>query len=116
MMSNSYGFVLDDSNQYNTMHLRVTLGTNPKLAINHVSELFPDQKVLEDKDNLETTTEILKLAGFRPSESLMNYLRSVLQNNYAGPDKDYIMISSPRIIEFELLVVEFAISLLEHYG
>ena len=81
MMSNSYGFVLDDCNQYNTMHLRVTLGTNPKLAITHASELFPDQKVLEDKDNLETTTEILKLAGFRPSDSLMNYLRSVLQNN-----------------------------------
>ena len=48
----SYGFCLDESNQYNTLHFRVTLSTNPKLAINHISELFPDEKTLEDKANL----------------------------------------------------------------
>ena len=38
----NYGFVMNDANQYNTLHFRVTLSTNPKQAINHVSELFPD--------------------------------------------------------------------------
>lgn len=81
-----------------------------------MSELFPSPKILEDKDNLETTTEIVRVQASRPSESLMNYLRSVLQNNYQGGDSHYIMISTPRLIEYELLVVEFAIDLLEHYG
>jgi hypothetical protein len=108
--------VLDESNQYNTLHFRVTLATNPKQAINHVSELFPDQKTLADRDNVETTTEKVKLAPFRVSESLMNYLRSVLQQNYTGADQEYLMISSPRLIEYEILVVEFAIDLLEYYG
>lgn len=47
---------------------------------------------------------------------MFNYLRSVLQNNYNGSDSEYIMVSSPRIIEYELLVIEFALDLLEHYG
>lgn len=112
----NYGFCLDESNQYNTLHFRVIIGTNPKAKIDGVRELFPDDKMLGDKDNLETTTEKMKLASHRPSESMMNYLRSVLQNNYEGPDSSYIMISSPRIIEYELMVIDFAIKLLEHYG
>lgn len=81
-----------------------------------MAELFPSAKILEDRDNLETTTEIVRIPANRPSESLMNYLRSVLQNNYQGGDSQYIMISTPRLIDYELLVVEFAIDLLEHYG
>ena len=69
----------DSVNQYNTLHFRVTLSTNPKQAINHVSELFPDQKTLEDRENIETTTEKVKLAAHRISDSFFNYLRSVLQ-------------------------------------
>ena len=74
----SYGFVLDETNQYNTLHFRVIVGTNPKLAINHVNEFLPDEKIMEDKENLDTQTEIIKLPPFRVSETLMNYLRSVL--------------------------------------
>lgn len=108
--------MLDESNQYNTMHFRVTLATNPKQAINHVSELLPDQKTLEDRDNVDTTTEKVKLSPYRVSESLMNYLRSVLQQNYTGADQEYLMISSPRLIEYELMILDFAIDLLEYYG
>ena len=92
------------------------MGTNPKAQIDEVGELFPDEKTLGDKENLETTTEKMKLAPFRPSESMMNYLRSVLQNNYSGADTEYIMISSPRLIDYELMVIDFAINLIEHYG
>ena len=108
--------MLDEQNKYNTLHLRVIIGTNPKIAINHVSELIPDLKTIEDRDNVNTTTEVIRLAPFRVSESIMNYLRSVLQSNYNGPDSEFIMISSPRIIEYELIVLDFAIDLLEHYG
>jgi hypothetical protein len=38
----SYGFSLDESNPYNTLHFRVIIGTHPKQAINHVTELMPD--------------------------------------------------------------------------
>jgi hypothetical protein len=107
---------LDENNQYNTLHFRVIVGTNPKLAINHVNEFLPDAKLLEDREHIDTTTEIIKLPPFRVSESLMNYLRSVLQSNYNGPDSDYIMISSPRLIDYELIVLDFAIDLLTHYG
>ena len=69
---------MNESNQYNTLHFRVVLGTNPKQAINHVSELFPNQKTLEDRDNIDTTTEKVKLAPYRISDSFFNYLRSVL--------------------------------------
>jgi hypothetical protein len=108
--------VLDEHNQYNTLHLRVIIGTNPKLAINHVSEFIPDQKTIEDRDNINTTTEIIRLSPFRVSDSLLNYLRSVLQSNYNGADSEFIMISSPRVIEYELLVLDFGIDLLQHYG
>ena len=115
-MFQNYGFVMNDANQYNTLHFRVTLSTNPKQAINHVSELFPDQKTLDDRDNIETTTEKVKLAAFRISDSYFNYLRSVLQQNYTGPDQEYLMISSPRLIEYELMIVEWAIDMLEYFG
>ena len=47
----------------------------------------------------------------------MNYLRSVLTNNFADEeDAKFILVSSPRIIKFELLVIDFAIKLLETFG
>jgi len=47
---------------------------------------------------------------------MMNYLRSVLQNNYSGSDQEYLMISSPRVIEFELLVIDWALDMLDRLG
>ena len=44
------------------------------------------------------------------------YLRSVMQNNYQGADSEYIMISSPRIIEYELMIIDYALDLLEALG
>jgi len=48
---------------------------------------------------------------------MINYLRSVLLPNYRElglPDFQQIMISCPRLIAYELIVTEFAISLLDH--
>ena len=54
------------------------IGTNPKDKINLALELLPSEKVLEDEDNLDVTTETLKFQINRVSSSMMNYLRSVL--------------------------------------
>ena len=48
---------------------------------------------------------------------MFNYLRSVLLPNYKETgllDIKEIMISCPRLIAYELLVVDFAINLLEY--
>lgn len=47
---------------------------------------------------------------------MMSYLRSVLQNNYLEADSDYIMVSTPRVINYELLVIEYALDLMESFG
>lgn len=47
----------------------------------------------------------------------MNYLRSVLQPNFLDDeDHTYLMVSCPRVPDFELLVVDFALRLLRAYG
>lgn len=47
---------------------------------------------------------------------MFNYLRSVLQVNYNGSDSEYLMVSSPRVIEFEHLILDFALDLLDCFG
>ena len=39
-----------------------------------------------------------------------------MQSNYNGPDSDFIMVSSPRLIDFEILILDFALDLIEYYG
>jgi hypothetical protein len=46
---------------YDAVQIRVVVGTSPDGKVENPSDLFPTQKVLEDKKNLETTTEILRL-------------------------------------------------------
>ena len=62
------------------------------------------------------TTEEITISHERLCFPLLNYLRSVLTPNYKEtglPDADQIMISCPRIIPYELLVIDFALKLLE---
>ena len=61
------------------------------------------------EENLDLTTELIKVPPFKVADGLLAYLRSVLLNkNYDGPDKNYVMVSSPRVISFEILVIDFA--------
>ena len=39
-----------------------------------------------------------------------------MQNNYQGGDSEYLMISSPRIIDYELMIIDYALDLLEAFG
>jgi len=48
---------------------------------------------------------------------MMAYLRSVLSNNFLeDEDHSLIMMTCPRIIRYELLVVDFAQKLLRYHG
>lgn len=78
--------------------------------------LLPDQKTLDDMENIDTTTELLRVKSYRISEGLLAYLRSVLINNYEGEDKDVLMVSCPRSFEFEIFILEFAVKLLEEFA
>ena len=60
---------MDSENPYDSLEFRVTLSTNPKSQINHASELFPDAKTLEDHENLNVTTEKIRVKPYRISES-----------------------------------------------
>ena len=113
----NYGFTLDHTNAYASLRLRVILSTNPKAKIESAKSLFPDQKTLDDREHLDDMTELLKIKHNRVSTGILEYLRSVLmESNFDHEDKKYIMVSTPRVVEFEILVVKFAISMLEEYA
>jgi len=113
----NYGFTLDDTNRQACITLRVVIGTNPKEKISSAPKLLPDQKILEDTENLDAQTEVLQVTCHPLSTPFLSYLRSVLmQNNYTGPGKDKLMVSCPKVVEFEVMVLQWAIDLLTLYG
>lgn len=95
----NYGFV-QSNNLADSFEFRVILSTKPEGKIEDVSTLLPTKKEIDDP-NFEEITELQYLKPYRVNNEFMNYLRSVLLNNYEGPKKEYIMISSPRLIEYE---------------
>ena len=39
-----------------------------------------------------------------------------MQNNYDGEGKETLMVSCPKVIEFEIMVLEWAIELLKNFS
>lgn len=113
----NYGFTLDDTNRQSCLSLRLVIGTNPKEKISSPAKLVPSAKVLEDTDNLDAQTELHQVTAQCLSTPFLSYLRSVLmQNNYDGEGKDTLMVSCPKVLEFEILVIGWAVELLVMYG
>ena len=73
----SYGFCLE-KNQFESYKFRVVLGTAPEGEIEDVSELLPTDKIIEDWEHIDTTTEKIVLKSHRLCTYLLDYLRSVL--------------------------------------
>ena len=46
------------------------MNLNPKEPINHASELIPSAKILEDHENINTTTEVVKFQMNKLSTSI----------------------------------------------
>jgi hypothetical protein len=102
---------------FTALEIRLTLGTNPKEKILSAKSLFPDAKILEDEENLDYATEIVKVKATRVSEGFLAYLRSVLMlNNFEGEDKKFINVSSPVVIDFEMTVIDFAVNILTEWA
>ena len=74
--------------------------------------------MLEDEEtSVYDVTEVLKVKYNKVSPELLSFLRSVLmESTYEGDDKKYLMVSSPRVIDFELMVLKFGVELLEEHG
>lgn len=93
------------------------MGTAPEGNIENPEDLLPTEKLLLDLENLGTTTELLTLKPMKLSSDLMNYLRSVLMNNF-DQDEDFkqVLVSSPRVVRYEIIVIDFALKLLDTYA
>jgi len=79
--------------------------------------MVPPKAVRDDRENIDKLTDLISVQSHRISEPLMEYLRTTMNNHYSeigGSDAQYLMISSPRVIEFELLILDWGIKLLEH--
>ena len=95
------------------------LATAPDGEIEDVAELLPTEKVIEDWEHIDTTTEKIVLQSHRLCTYLLDYLRSVMSGHYKendGPDSEYLMVTCPRVIPFELLILDWAIKLLNKVG
>ena len=95
------------------------MSTAPDGEIEEITELLPTEKVMEDLENIDITTEKMSLKPYRLCIELFNYLRSVLSEAYKendGADSEYLMISCPRVLPFELFICERAIELIEKVG
>ena len=60
--------------------------------------------MLDDHDNVHKTTEVISIKSHRISLAFFEYLRSTLTSHYeeiGGKDHEYLMISCPRVINFE---------------
>lgn len=112
----NYGFCLG-KNRFDNLKLRVVVGTAPEGKVENPAELLPTAKMLSEPENLDKTTELLKIKPHKVSTDLLNYLRSVLLNNFTE-DEDFklIHVSTPRVVKFELMIIDFASKLLESYG
>jgi len=52
---------------YDSLKIRVVVGTSPDGKISDPSELFPSSKILEDKKNLDTTTDLIRIRASKLS-------------------------------------------------
>ena len=115
-----YGFCLGEGeNPFSAWKFRVHIGVSPSGEIDDISELIPPQAVIDDHENVDKLTELIAVQRNRPSPSLMEYLRGAMSSHYSetgGEDSEYLMMTCPRVLDFELLIVDWALKLVEKVG
>ncbi|CDW76123.1 set domain protein [Stylonychia lemnae] len=108
----NYGFVLQD-NKYNSITLRVNITLNKTK-----DEILNEQQILADRVSeavgLNKISKYIKLKKDRISEELLSYLRASLMNVYRDQNHQYLLISTPVEIKFEMQVLLSAINLLQN--
>lgn len=94
---------------------------SPNGEIEDVSELLPTEDMYNEENypNIDNLTETIAVQSHRISQPLFEYLRSTLSGHYmeiGGADSEYLMVTCPRVIAFEELVIEWSIKLLQKVG
>ena len=102
----NYGFVID-KNKYNSLSFRVWVNFDWKKR----AEAGPDFVQPDDDD--AKISKIIRLKQNKLNEDIFAYLRANLLNSYTGHNTQYLLISSPVDVNFEMLVVACAINLLK---
>lgn len=99
------------------------IGSNVPRDFTELNELLPDDACFNDYENIDERSELIGVQSNRLSLPFIEYLRSVLQPMYqklmstdqnATSDAEFIMITCPRVIAFELFVVRYALNLLTY--
>lgn len=115
-----YGFCMDwEENPFATYKLRVPRGVSSETSVDDEEDFLLSQKILDDYDNMDKRTDVMNLQADHLCPIFMEYLRSSLLANYKeqdGVDQDYLMISCPRVIPYELMVIDWAIKIMEKHG
>jgi len=82
-----YGFCLDpDQNPFSQWKIRVLIGVNPIGEIEDISELIPDQAIIDDYENIDNLTDLIGVQRYRVSEPLLEYLRHTMSAHYTELD------------------------------
>ena len=94
---------------------------SPSGEIEEIDELLPTESMYTEENypNIDNVTETIALQSHRISEKFFEYMRSTMTNHYvelSGQDSEYLMISCPRVIPFEELIIDWSIKLMEKVG
>lgn len=106
-----YGFCLNpDENPFSAWKFRVSIGVSPTGEIEDIEELLPTESMYSEENyqNIDNVTEMISVQSHRISEQFFEYLRQTMTSHYIeleGEDPQYLMISCPRVIAFEELVI-----------
>lgn len=117
----NYGFCLNN-NKYNSLSFKVwinfdwqkeQLKDEAKAKAKEEGKSLPQDDTNEDRDYDNRVSKVIRLKRNRINEEIFAYIRANLLNTYKGKNLEYLLVSSPVDIEFELLVVACTINLLK---
>ena len=114
-----YGFCFEPgTNPFSAWKFRVNVGVSPTGEIEEIDELLPTESMYTEENypNIDNVTETIALHSHRISEKFFEYMRSTMTYHYqelSGQDSEYLMISCPRVIPFEELIIDWAIKLMD---
>ena len=117
-----YSFCMEPGeNRFSAWKFRVNVGVSPTGEIEDIAELLPTESMYSEENyqNIDNVTEIVAVQSHRISEQFFEYMRQTMTYHYVelgGEDSEYLMISCPRVIAFEELIIEWAMKLMQKVG
>ena len=86
----------------------------------NVEALFAPHSAYENLSKIDDHTELISVQSYRVSDLLLEYLRSTLKQKFVkqsgNSDIEFIMVHSPRLLAFEIYIIEYGLRLLNKIG